>query len=102
MHQIVRRDARVEIVGAFNGRMSELDSVYAGAYAAHPWKWRLSVARVDGDPVLVTEQRIGAGWSPYSAVRLWWEADEVVRVRDYMRIAYVLRDARLEPAHAPS
>jgi hypothetical protein len=81
--------------------MRELDSVYAGTYAATPWEWRQSVARVDGDPALITSRRIGAEWHPYSAIRLWWEGGRVVRIRDYSQIRHVLRDARIEPAVEP-
>ena len=98
LHRLVRDDARLEIVGAFNGRMSELDSVYAGTYAANPWEWTLSVALVDGDPALITSRRVDGQWHPYSAIRLWWEGERVVRIRDYMQIRHILRDARIEPA----
>jgi RNA polymerase sigma-70 factor (ECF subfamily) len=101
IHRLVRDDARVEIVGAFNGRMRDLESIYAGAYAATPWEWRQSAARVDGDPVLITSRRVGEEWHPYSAIQLWWEGGRVVRIRDYMQIRYILRDARIEPALEP-
>ncbi|MDQ2766928.1 MAG: hypothetical protein M3Y30_07200 [Gemmatimonadota bacterium] len=96
LHRIVRDDARLEIVGAFNGRMRELDAVYAGTYAANPWDWTLTVVLVDGDPALVTSRRVDDQWHAYSAIRLWWEGARVVRIRDYMQIRYVLRDARIE------
>jgi RNA polymerase sigma-70 factor, ECF subfamily len=99
--RLVRADARVEILGAFSGRMSDMDSLYAGTYAAIPWEWTQSVALVDGDPVLVTSRRDGDGWQPYSAVRLWWERGQVVRIRDYMHIRHILRDARIEPVSEP-
>jgi RNA polymerase sigma-70 factor (ECF subfamily) len=95
--RLVRADARIEIVGAFSGRMSDMDSLYAGTYAAIPWEWTQSVALVDREPVLVTSRREGDEWRPYSAVRLWWERGKVVRVRDYMHIRHILRDARIEP-----
>ncbi len=101
LHRLVRADARVEMVGAFSGRFSDLDAMYAGSYAAIPWKWRQSVALVDGDPVLVTSRLVDTSWHPYSAVRIWWEGGQVVRIRDYMQIHYVLRDARIEPLSEP-
>ena len=97
IHRLVRDDARLEIVGAFNGRMRDLDSMYAGTYAANPWDWRVSVALVDGDPALITSRRMDDEWHPYSAIRLWWDGDRVVRIRDYMQIHHILRDARIEP-----
>ena len=100
LHRLVKPDARVEIVGAFSGRMRDVDATYAGTYAATSWDWRLSVARVDGDPALLTSRRVGEIWQPYAAIRLWWEAGQVVRIRDYMHIRHVLRDARIEPADA--
>jgi len=100
-HRLVRGDARVEIVGAFSGRMRDLESVYAGAYAAIPWDWTQTVALVDGDPALIASRRIGDRWHPHSVIRLWWEHGEVVRIRDYMHIRHILRDARIEPASEP-
>lgn len=101
IHRLVRNDARIEIVGAFNGLMRDLDAVYADAYAATPWEWKQSAARVDGEPALITSRRIGQEWLPYSAIRLWWESGRVVRIRDYMHIRHILRDARIEPAVEP-
>jgi RNA polymerase sigma-70 factor (ECF subfamily) len=100
-HRLVRGDARVEFVGAFSGRMRDLESVYAGAYAAIPWDWTQTVALVDGDPALITSRRIGDRWHPYSVIRLWSERGEVVRIRDYMHIRHILRDARIEPVTEP-
>jgi RNA polymerase sigma-70 factor (ECF subfamily) len=101
IHRLARADARLEIVGAFNGRLRDLDAIYAGTYAAMPWEWRQSVATVDGDPALITSRRVDDHWTPYSAVRLWWEDGMVVRIRDYMRIKYILREARIVPRLEP-
>jgi hypothetical protein len=100
IHRLVHDDARVELVGAFSGRMGDLDFVYADTYAATPWEWMLSVGLVDGDPALITSRKIGAAWQPYSAIRIWWKSGRVARIRDYMHIHHVLRDARIEPAVA--
>ena len=97
LYRLVRRDTRLEIVGAFNGLMGDLDTVYAGTYAANSWEWTLSVAMVDGDPALIVSRRVDGQWHPYSAIRLWWEDDRVVRIRDYMQVRHILRDARIEP-----
>lgn len=99
--RLVRHDARIEIVGAFSGQSRDLDSVYASTYAAMPWEWKQSVALVDGDPAVITHRRDGAQWQPYSAIRLWWEDGRVVRIRDYMHIRHILRDARIEPLTEP-
>ncbi|HLB10215.1 MAG TPA: hypothetical protein VK617_11805, partial [Gemmatimonadaceae bacterium] len=50
---------------------------------------------------LITSRRIGDRWHPHSVIRLWWEHGEVVRIRDYMHIRHILRDARIEPASEP-
>jgi len=101
-HKLVRDDARMEIVGAFSGRMRHLDAEYASTYAAMPWDWKQSVAVVDGDPVVITSRRDGAQWDPHSVIRLWWEHGRVVRIRDYMHISHILRDARIELPAEPS
>lgn len=82
--------------GLRSGQMRDLDWAYAGTYAAIPWEWKQSVALVDGDPVVITNRREGDQWQPHSAVRLWCEDGRVIRIRDYMHVRHVLRDARIE------
>lgn len=94
LKQLISADARLEVVGAFDGRFR--DSPYLANYAAQPWEWKFSVARVDGELVLVQSRKTGQAWRPTTAVRLWWDGDQVVRIRDYVHVGYVLEEARVE------
>jgi RNA polymerase sigma-70 factor (ECF subfamily) len=94
LRQVIEVDARLEVVDGFVGKFE--DSHYFGTYAALPWEWRLSLARVDGEPMIVLWKKVGTEWRAYSAVRLWWRGGKVVRIRDYAHIDYLLRDAHTE------
>lgn len=94
LRQLISADARLEVVGAFDGKFR--DRPYLANYAAQPWEWKLSVASVDGELVVVQSRKTGQAWRPTTAIRLWWEGDQVVRIRDYVHVDYVLEAARLE------
>jgi RNA polymerase sigma-70 factor (ECF subfamily) len=87
---LVRADARLEIVGENQGVMSVLGVTYSGNYTRLPHEWRLSSEMVDGMPALVHWRRTATAWEPYSAIRLWWEGGQVVRIRDYVHVGYLL------------
>lgn len=93
LKQLVRADARLEIVGANQGTMSGLGATYSSNYVKLPYDWRLSAGLVDGVPVIIHWRRAGAEWQPVTAVRLWWEDGHVVRIRDYIHVEYLLTEA---------
>ena len=92
LKQLVRADARLEIVGAAEGIMSGLGATYSTNYTALKWEWRLSPGVVDGVPVIVHWRRDGNTWRPHAAIRLWWRDCAVVRIRDYIHVDYLLTD----------
>jgi RNA polymerase sigma-70 factor, ECF subfamily len=92
LKQLVRADARLEIVGAAQGIMSGLGATYSTNYTALKWEWRLAPAVVDGAPVIVHWKREGNTWRPHAAIRLWWRDGVVVRIRDYIHVDYLLTD----------
>jgi RNA polymerase sigma-70 factor, ECF subfamily len=96
LRRLIQVDAKLEVVDAFIGKLA--DSSYFGNYAALPWEWKLSLARVDGEPVPVIVQwkKVGADWQPRTAIRLWWQDGKVVRIKDYTHVDYLLRDAHTE------
>ncbi len=95
LRALVRADARLEIVGEAEGRMAGLGATYSGNYTNLPWEWKLSVSHVDGEPVIVHWRRTESEWTPQAAIRLWWEDGQVVRIRDYIHVGYLLRGARI-------
>jgi len=92
LRRLIQADARIEIVG-FPDTTPE---TYFGNYSAMPWQWRMSLARVDGEPLIVHWRRIEDRWVPHTAVRLWWREGKVVRIRDYVHMEYLLRYSRTE------
>jgi RNA polymerase sigma-70 factor, ECF subfamily len=92
LKQLVRADARLEIVGAAQGIMSGLGATYSTNYTALKWEWRLAPGVVDGVPVIIHWRRDGNTWRPHAAIRLWWRDGSVVRIRDYIHVDYLLTD----------
>jgi RNA polymerase sigma-70 factor (ECF subfamily) len=93
--RLIEADARLEVVDAFEGKLRE--SGYFGQYAGLPWTWQLSLARIDGELVILHSKLVAGAWQPHAAIRLWWRDGKVVRIRDYAHVDYLLSDARTEP-----
>jgi RNA polymerase sigma-70 factor (ECF subfamily) len=94
LRDLIHADAKLEVVDAFDGKLK--NAGYFSNYAALPWEWKLSFAEVDGEPVIVHWKRVGGSWQPLAVVKLWWQGDQVVRIRDYTHVDYLLQDARIE------
>lgn len=95
--RLVQVDARLEVVGVSEGTMLDTGRNYYGNYTKLPWEWRLSLGRVDGEPVIVHWRRIDGEWRAMTAARLWWADARVVRIRDYVHVDYLLQNARTTP-----
>jgi len=100
LRRLIEVDAKIEVVDAFVGRLEE--SGYFGNYSVLPWEWKLSLARVDGEPMIVHWKKVGADWRPHAAIRLWWQGGKVVRIKDYAHVDYLLRYAHTEADEATS
>jgi RNA polymerase sigma-70 factor, ECF subfamily len=96
LRRLIQADARVEIVGVTEVPALGVGAPYFGNYSALPWEWRLSLARVDGDPQIVHWRKIGTDWVPLSAIRLWWRDGKVTRIRDYVHVEYLLTHSHTE------
>jgi RNA polymerase sigma-70 factor, ECF subfamily len=94
LRHLIQADARVEIVGVTEFSLGEVGAPYFRNYSALPWEWKFSLARVDGEPLIVHWQKVGADWLPRAAVRLWWRDGKVARIRDYAHVGYLLDHAR--------
>jgi RNA polymerase sigma-70 factor (ECF subfamily) len=91
---LIRADASLEVVDRFTGKLA--DTSYFGNYAALPWEWRLSPGLVDGEPVIVHWKKLGADWRPTGAMRLFWHDGQVIRIKDYLHVDYLLEHAAME------
>ena len=91
---MIQVDAKLEVVDTFLGKLE--DSGYFVNYSALPWEWKLSLGRVDGEPLIVVWKKVGADWRPHAAIKLWWQGGKVVRIKDYVHVDYLLRHAHTE------
>jgi RNA polymerase sigma-70 factor (ECF subfamily) len=94
LRRLIQVDAKLEVVDVFVGKLEE--SGYLGHYPALPWQWRLSLAQVDGEPMIVHWKWDGAAWRPLSVVKLWWQDGKVARIKDYVHVEYLLRDTEVK------
>ena len=92
LRRLIQADARIEIVGV----TETTSATYFSNYTALAWEWKLSLARVDGEPLIVHWRKAGADWVPLAATRLWWREGKVVRIRDYAHVDYLLQHAHTE------
>jgi len=90
--RLIRRDARLEVVGQAEGTMGDVGLNYTGNYLALPWEWRFSAAIIAGETVILQWRRGPDGFVPVTAARLWWDDGRVVRIRDYVHVDYLLRE----------
>ena len=93
LRRIIQSEARVEVVGFTDAAQA---TTYFRNYSTLPWEWRFSLARVDGQPLIVVLRKMGGEWVPHTAVRLWWRGGKVVRIRDYVHVDYLLKHAHTE------
>jgi RNA polymerase sigma-70 factor (ECF subfamily) len=94
--RLIAADARLEVVDVIEGRLGQTGGTYFSNYAALPCEWRLGLARVDGEPMVVQWRNRDGAWRAHAAVRLWWRDGKVVRIRDYVHVDYLLDGARVE------
>jgi RNA polymerase sigma-70 factor, ECF subfamily len=88
---LIQADASLDVVDRFVGKMEGAN--YFGNYAALPWEWKLSLGRVDGEPVILHWKKVEDDWRPHAAIRRWWQSGRVIRIKDYLHVDYLLRDA---------
>jgi len=96
LRDLVSADARLEVVGGAEDRFARLGMTYSSNYTNLAWEWRLAPGIVDGQPVLIHWRRSDATWRPHSVIRLFLQRGQVVRIRDYIHVEYLLENARVE------
>jgi RNA polymerase sigma-70 factor (ECF subfamily) len=84
-------DARLEVVGVAEGRFA--DACYFINYGKLPRPWRLALALVDGVEAIVQFREIDGAWRPHAIVRIDVEGDQIMKIRDYTHVDYVLADS---------
>lgn len=85
---LLTEDAQLDVVHRTKGPMRE--SRYFTNYSGLAWKWRLSLARVDGKEAVVHFREVDGRWKPHAVVQIEVAGDAVARVRDFVHVDYLL------------
>jgi RNA polymerase sigma-70 factor, ECF subfamily len=91
LRELVRADARVRVADRFTGPIG--DSGYFGRYAAFTTPWRMVLAEVDGETMLVSESDEKGVWVARGLVRLEVRDGRVTEVADYRHCPWMLAAA---------
>src|SRR6266702_1755669 len=91
LRNLISADARLQVADRFSGSIDE--SPYFGNYARQAVAWRMEVADVDGELVVVAMRRHGDEWQPYSVARIEVIDQHIVRIVDYTHCRWVLSAA---------
>ena len=87
----MRADARVRVADRFTGPIA--DSGYFSRYAQFATPWRLVLAEVDGEPMIVVEYDEGGVWVARGLARVEVSDGRVVEIADYKHCSWVLGGA---------
>jgi RNA polymerase sigma-70 factor (ECF subfamily) len=95
---LLAADARLEVVdrSVVEGREA-ISTGYFFNYARLAWRWRLRLSRVDGVIMLVHWRDDGEGWRPHAPILLQPTGGEVVAIKDFVHVEYLLEHAHVEP-----
>lgn len=94
LRELISTDARVRVADCFAGRFD--NAPYLGEYERATTPWRMAVGEVDGEPVVIVQQRDEEHrWTPRAAVRVSAIDGRVERIADYIFCPWVLPAASI-------
>jgi RNA polymerase sigma-70 factor, ECF subfamily len=94
LRELISADARVRVADCFAGRFD--NAPYLGEYERATTAWQMAAGEVDGEPVVIVQQRDGEDrWTPRAAVRLSAIDGRVERIADYIFCPWILPAASL-------
>src|SRR6266481_4234120 len=91
LRELISADAQLRVVDRFAGPIDE--APYFRNYERQTVPWRLAVAEVDGELVVVALHQHRDEWRPASVARLEVIDQRIVRIVDYAHCAWVLSAA---------
>lgn len=91
LRELISADAQLRVVDRFAGPFDE--SPYFGNYDRQRAPWRLVVAEVDGELVVVVMRQHRDEWRPDSVARLEVIDQHITRIVDYAHCPWVLPSA---------
>jgi RNA polymerase sigma-70 factor (ECF subfamily) len=91
LRELISADAQLRVVDRFAGLVEK--APYFKNYERQTVPWRLAVAEVDGELVIVALQEHRDQWRPASVARLEVIDQHIVRIVDYAHCAWVLSAA---------
>jgi RNA polymerase sigma-70 factor (ECF subfamily) len=92
--KLLRADVHCEVVGVFSGiGPQSLEEGYLRNYSRLP-AFRMSLAQIDGEAVVISREQDGDNWTIGSVIRLVWEDGQIISLHDYRYVPYLLQTAR--------
>lgn len=91
VRELTSADARLNVAERFAGKFA--DAPYFYNYERWPWRWKLTLGELDGEPVVIILQRGADTWSPYSAIRFEVIGRQIERIVDYIHCPWMLAAA---------
>jgi len=99
VRELISADARVRVADCFAGRFD--NAPYLGEYERAATPWHMAVGEIDGEPVVIVQQRDDEHrWTPRAAVRLTASEGRVERIADYIFCPWVLPAASVVVIHS--
>jgi RNA polymerase sigma-70 factor (ECF subfamily) len=99
LRELISADAGVRVADCFAGRFD--DAPYLGEYERATTPWQMAVGEVDGEPVIIVQQRDeGHRWRPRAAIRLSVRDGRVERIADYIFCPWILPAAAVVITHS--
>ncbi|HUB30546.1 MAG TPA: sigma-70 family RNA polymerase sigma factor [Terracidiphilus sp.] len=88
VRELISADARLNVSDAFAGKLAA--APYFSNWGKSALPWRLTVGRVDDEPVVVILKRGVDAWTPYSVVRLNVVNQRIEQIVDYTHCPWVI------------
>jgi RNA polymerase sigma-70 factor (ECF subfamily) len=88
LRELISADARLRVVDAFSGRLS--DSPYFGNYERWSMPWKMAIGEVDGEPVVIVMRRGAETCTPYAIVRIILVGQQIESIVDYAHCPWMI------------